>query len=100
MLHIEALLAQAVLECELGCHRAKAAAEGVGGPQEPQGVCPGSYVAVHLADVPAVVVLKLQQQVEASSQARAASLPTQKLCQLAVGFCVYTWQASLVEYGL
>lgn len=71
---IEGLLAQAVLKCELDCHRAKAAAEGVGGPQDPQGVCPGSYVAVHLADVPAAVVLKLQQRVEESSQARAASL--------------------------
>lgn len=88
MLSAEGLLAQAVMKCEAGCLRAKAAAEGVGGPQDPQGVCPGSYVAVHLADVPAAVVLKLQQRVEASSQARAASLPTQKLCQLAVGFCV------------
>ena len=60
---------RAVLRCGLVRVRAKAAAEGVGAPQDLQGVCPGSYVAVHLADVPAPLVLKLQQRVEASTQA-------------------------------
>ena len=54
--------------------RARAAAEGVGGPQDLQGVCPGCYVAVHLAGIPATVVAKLQQRVEASNQACPAFL--------------------------
>ena len=74
---LKSYLTQAVLKCGLGYVRARAAAEGVGGPKDPQGVCPGSYVAVHLADVPVAVVLKLQQRVEASTQARPAFLLTQ-----------------------
>ena len=46
--------------------RAKAGAEGV--TRDPEGAAPGSYVAVHLADVPADVALRLVQQVQAASQ--------------------------------
>ena len=76
---LKSFVTQAVLKSERGCVRARAAAEGVGGAQNPQGVCPGSYVAVHLADVPAALVLKLQQRVEASTQARTAFLLFQSL---------------------
>ncbi len=58
-----------------GCFRARAAAEGVGGPQDPQGASPGSYVVVHLADVPAPAVAKLQQRVEASAQVPPLTCP-------------------------
>ncbi|KAL3135477.1 hypothetical protein ABBQ38_005957 [Trebouxia sp. C0009 RCD-2024] len=61
--------------------RARAAAEGVGGPQDPQGACPGSYVVVHLADVPATAALKLQQRVEASAQGLQPPLVAHGLLQ-------------------
>ena len=46
--------------------RAKAGAEVVS--RDPNGAAPGSYVAVHLADVPADVALRLVQRVQAASQ--------------------------------
>ncbi len=46
--------------------RAKAGAEGV--TRDPEGAAPGSYVAVHLADVPADVAMRLVQRVQAASQ--------------------------------
>ncbi len=36
--------------------------------QDPNGAAPGSYVAVHLADVPADVAMRLVQRVQAASQ--------------------------------
>lgn len=65
------------LSCE---YRARAGAEGVA--QDPSGASPGTYVAVHLADVPAAVAMKLVQRVEASSQVSPWSRCTAMPCLL------------------
>ncbi|DBA66726.1 TPA: hypothetical protein ACH3X2_001875 [Trebouxia sp. C0005] len=59
--------------------RAKAGAEGVS--RDPNGAAPGSYVAVHLADVPADVATRLVQRVQAASQGSAAPLVAHGLLQ-------------------
>ena len=48
--------------------RAKAAAMGVCGVDDPHGVSPGTYVAVHLAQMPADVAVKLLHRVQSFSQ--------------------------------
>ena len=49
-------------------HRAKAAAEAVGGPQDDHGVPAGSYVVVHIARVPSAAAAALVARVTAYLQ--------------------------------
>ena len=55
-------------------HRARAAAEAAGGPEDCHGVPAGSYVVVHVAGVPTAVAAAAVARVAASLQARACGV--------------------------
>lgn len=79
------------------CCRAKAAALGVGGVDDPSGVSPGTYVAVHLAQLPAATAVKLLQRVQASAQVCAA-----RSAPLSLLPCLYfstAYRSSLCQCG-
>ena len=64
--------------------RARASAEAVGGVTDPMGVSPGSYVAVHLADVSAAAATHLVQCVQAFSKVLHLHLRSALLCRSVV----------------